>query len=333
MQNRPMQNATDPSAPPQPDVAKLGSTPQGVLVTGGTGFIGTALISQLLADGHTVTAWTRDAKAARSRLGTRVRCVGRLEELAPTDRCDVVINLAGARIVGPRWTDRRKTVLMQSRQGLTQGLVDWIGTREQRPWLMLSGSAIGYYGIQAQGDRQGLTEAAPPKDVFMSRLCTSWEQAARGAETHGVKVVCTRFGVVLGQGGGSTPQLLLPIKLGVGGRLGSGQQWMSWIHLHDLIRALAHVWQLAEHATPGLADAYNFTAPKAVSQEEFGKVAAQILHRPFWSWIPAAPVRLALGEQADLLLEGQRVVPQRLLDSGFRFAYADVGSALTDICR
>jgi uncharacterized protein (TIGR01777 family) len=314
---------------------RFGTRPQRVLVTGGTGFIGQILVRHLLADGHAVTVWTRDARSAAWNFGGAVRCVQRLDQIPETDDCNVVINLAGARILGQRWSERRQRQLMQSREGLTTALVAWIATRPHKPWLLLSGSAIGYYGVQPQGDATELTEDAPPQDIFMSTLCQAWERAAQDAIAHGVQVACMRFGFVLGHQG-SLPQLLLPVALGMGGRLGSGRQWLSWVHVHDLIRAMAHVWRVAEQAganRPASAQVYNFTAPGALSQEEFTRVAASVMHRPCWMPTPAAPVKLLLGEQADLLLEGQRVVPARLLQTGFSFSFPDARSALTDLCR
>jgi uncharacterized protein (TIGR01777 family) len=311
----------------------FGTRPQRVLVTGGTGFIGQLLVRQLLADGHAVTVWTRDARAAAWGFGGAVRCVQSLDDVPAADVIDVVINLAGARILGMRWSERRQRQLLQSREGLTQQLVAWIGTRPRKPWLLLSGSAIGYYGVQPQGDTTELAEDAPPQAIFMSQLCQRWEQAAHAAVAHGVHVACMRFGFVLGHQG-SLPQLLMPISLGMGGRLGSGRQWLSWVHVHDLVRAMAHVWSVAETAEgPAAAQAWNFTAPGALSQEDFTRVAAGVLHRPCWMPTPAAAVKLLLGEQADLLLEGQRVAPARLLQTGFCFAFPDARSALTDLCR
>lgn len=321
----------------KPDTAGVsaphfGDTPQHVLVTGGTGFVGSHLVAALRADGHTVTVWTRDVAAAARRFDPTVRCVARLDEIPATSAVDVVVNLAGARIVGPRWTAARQALLLKSRAGLTDALVAWSALRPVKPWLMLSGSAIGYYGVQRQGDASELTESSPPQTIFMSRLCQAWEASASTAAAHGVRVACLRFGLVLGHGG-ALPGLLLPVKMGVGGRLGTGQQWVSWIHLQDLLGAMAHVWRLAATpAAPTEAQAWNFTAPEALPQEDFMRTAAQVLHRPLWLPMPAAPVRLALGEQADVLLEGQRVAPKRLTDTGFRFRFPDARSALQDLC-
>jgi uncharacterized protein (TIGR01777 family) len=302
-----------------------------VLVTGATGFIGHQLVRALLQDGHAVIALTRQPQGAAGRFEGKVRCIGSMDELAPTEAVDVVVNLAGARILGPRWSDERKQVLRRSRIGLTQGVVDWIARARSKPFLFLSASAIGYYGIQPLGDPRGLDESEPPQPIFMSDLCREWEEAAHAAASHGVQVECMRFGLVLGKQG-ALPMMLLPIRLGLGGRLGSGRQWLSWIHVDDLVRAIAHRWQRA--ASAGHASgvgATNFTAPECVSQLAFSQAAARILHRPCVMPTPAWPMRLALGEQADLLLEGQRVVPSRLEREGFVFRYPGIDAALRSV--
>jgi uncharacterized protein (TIGR01777 family) len=302
-----------------------------VLVTGATGFIGQQLVRALLQDGHAVIALTRQPQEAAARFAGQVRCIGSMEALAPTQAVDVVINLAGARILGPRWSDKRKQVLRRSRVKLTQGVVNWIARAQSKPFLFLSASAIGYYGIQALGDPTGLDESAPPQPVFMSDLCREWEEAAHAAAGYGVQVECMRFGLVLGKQG-ALPMMLLPIRFGLGGRLGSGRQWLSWIHVDDLVRAIAHRWQRAASAGHAAGvGATNFTAPECVSQLAFSQAAARILHRPCVMPTPGWPMRLALGEQADLLLEGQRVVPSRLEREGFVFRYPGLMEALQSI--
>ncbi len=329
--------ASEPALQPQDRTERLrfGATPQHVLLTGGTGFIGRQLVQALRDDGHAVSVWTRDPTAAAKRFDPAVRCVQRLEELPASPAVDVVINLAGSPIVGPRWSAARKAALLRSREGLTQALVAWIGALAIRPWLLISGSAIGYYGIQRQGDATALTEQSPSQAIFMSELCQRWEAAAHAATAYGVRVVCTRLGIVLGDEG-SLPKLLLPVRMGAGGRLGSGQQVLSWVHVQDVLRAMSHVWGMAAMArrtdAPIAPQVYNFTAPGAVAQEAFTRVAAKVLHRPFWLPTPGWPMRLALGEQADLLLEGQRVAPAQLLATGFRFHFPDARSALQDLC-
>ncbi len=310
-------------------------TKRTVLVTGATGFVGRHLVRALLDDGHTVLALTRRKQQAAQRFGGQVRCIGAMDELDAAERVDVVINLAGARILGPRWSEGRKAALRASRVRLTGRVVDWIARAQHKPFLFLSASAIGYYGIQRLGDATPLDESAPPQPVFMSDLCREWEAAAGQAAQYGVQVECMRFGLVLGKGG-ALPMLLLPIRLGIGGRLGSGRQWLSWIHVDDVVRAMAHRWQHAVQALQaggraGPPGASNFTAPEAVSQAEFSRIAARIWRRPAVVPTPGWPMRLALGEQADLLLEGQRVAPARLEREGFRFLFPTLAEALQDL--
>jgi uncharacterized protein (TIGR01777 family) len=294
------------------------------LVTGATGFIGQRLVRALLRDGHRVAVLTRQPRQAAWLFDGRVECVASMAQLPSTRRFDVVINLAGARILGWRWSAKRRAVLRQSRIGLTDAVVRWIGAAEHKPALLLSASAIGYYGVQPRGDATVLTEQSGPQPMFMSDLCREWEQAAGGAAAHGVRVACMRFGLVLGTQG-ALPMMLLPVKLGLGGPLGGGTQWLSWIHVDDLIGAMAHLCR------SGGSGSYNFTAPESLTQAQFNRVAASVLHRPYGMPTPGWPMRLALGEQADLLLEGQRVAPLRLLDSGFVFSYPQLRQALGNL--
>jgi len=303
-------------------------TSEQVLVTGATGFIGSLLVKALLADGQQVTILSRNPKQASWKFDGRVRVIASMQELPAKQRVDVIINLAGARILGWRWSEKRKLELRKSRTGLTKEITTWIDKAESKPRLLLAASAIGYYGIQAQGDDRELDESAAPQAIFMSELCQEWEQANQAASAYGVKVARMRLGVVLGQQG-ALGMMLLPIKLGLGGALGSGKQWQSWIHVHDVLRGIAHLWQ-HEDSLP-LDNAYNFTAPEAVTQKQFSTIAASVLHRPSFFPTPGWPMRLILGEQADLLLEGQRVVPARLLESGFAFEYPDLRSAVINL--
>lgn len=302
-----------------------------VLVTGATGFVGRHLVQALLGDGHAVIALSRQPDVAVRLFESRVRCVAAMDALPPDTRIDVVVNLAGARILGPRWSAARKEALRRSRIGLTRQLVAWIARADDKPFLLLNASAIGYYGIQPVGDGAQLDEASPPQPVFMSDLCREWEQAAAGAAQYGVQVECLRFGLVIGRGG-AVPMMLLPILLGLGGRMGSGRQWLSWIHVDDVVGGIAHRWRHAlEHPAPGAAGATNFTAPETVTQAEFSRVAARLWRRPAFMPTPGWPVRLALGEQADLLLEGQRVAPRRLQREGFAFRHATLAQALQSL--
>ena len=303
-----------------------------VLVTGATGFIGSMLVQALLADGHQVIVLTRDVDKATRLFDARVRPIGAMAALAVDEQVDIVINLAGSRILGQRWTAGRRQALRASRVKLTGGVVDWIARARHKPLLLLSASAIGYYGIQPQGDSAQLDETAPPQPIFMSDLCREWEEAAGAAAQYGVQVECMRFGLVLGRQG-ALPMMLLPIRLGLGGRLGSGRQWLSWIHVDDLIAGIAHRWlhALGQASTAASKGASNFTAPEQVTQAAFSQIAARVWHRPCFMPTPGWPMRLALGEQADLLLEGQRVAPARLQREGFVFRYPDLDGALRSL--
>lgn len=308
---------------------------QCVLVTGATGFIGQLLVRALLADGHQVVVLTRRPAVANTLFDGKVKTIAAMQELPADFPVSLIVNLAGARILGWRWSEARKKILCASRIALTQSVVDWIAQAEHKPALMLSASAIGYYGIQAQGDTTELRETSAPQAIFMSQLCQQWEAEAARARDYGVTVDVLRFGVVLGHQG-ALPMMLLPIKLGMGGKLGSGQQWFSWIHVQDLLRGIAHLCRLhfAAAVVPQTRGGiYNFTAPEAISQVDFSRQAAAVLHRPCIIPTPAFVMRWLLGEQADLLLEGQRVIPHNLLSVGFQFEFPTAASALADLCE
>ncbi len=303
---------------------RFGTGESSVLVTGATGFIGQKLVRALLADGHRVTVLTRNTRAASWLFDGRVDCVASLDQLPRTRRFDVVVNLAGARVLGWRWSAARRQTLRASRVALTERLVAWIGAAEHKPAQLLSASAVGYYGIQQEGDQSELDERAGPQAMFMSDLCREWEQAAGAVAAFGVPLTTMRFGVVLGTQG-ALPMMLLPVKMGLGGRLGAGTQWMSWIHVDDLIAAIAHLWR------SGASGAYNFTAPEAVTQANFSRIAALVHRRPYGFPTPALPMRLMLGEQAGVLLDGQRVAPRRLQADGFVFAHPHLKGALASL--
>jgi uncharacterized protein (TIGR01777 family) len=282
-----------------------------ILVTGGTGFIGSALCPQLLIDGHRLTLLTRRPERARRQYDNRVEVITDLAALRDDVALDAVINLAGEGIADRPWTAARKQLLHASRVTLTDELAALLRRRTQRPRVMISGSAIGWYGDQ--GDTL-LEEGSAAHDEYMHRLCADWEQAARGVEPLGVRLCLLRTGVVLGRSGGMLKRLLPVFGLGLGGRLGAGTQWLSWIALGDyvnIVRAL-----LGDDSQSGV---FNATAPKPVTNAEFTATLAQALGRPAFVHIPAAVLKLAMGEMSVLLLGSQRVLPARLLDAGFRF--------------
>ena len=320
-------NTSPPKLPPGLPFQFLEGRGWHVLVTGGTGFIGQSLVPLLADQGVRVTVLTRRDRLPQALRRQNVQAVNSLSSIPASERVDAVINLAGARILGLPWTAGRREELMRSRVGLTRDLVQWMATRASMPRCLLSASAIGYYGVQPQSDETPLTEEGAPQGMFMSRLCQAWEQAAGEAVLLGVRVACLRFGLVLGHAG-ALPALLLPVRLGLGGRLGSGMQWLSWVHIDDLLRALAHIWQALERSPGTAPNFYNVTAPGAVRQRDFSRVAAAVLRRPSLVPTPGWPMRLLLGEQSDLLLEGQRVVPARLEREGFVFRYPQLQPAL-----
>ncbi|WP_431824092.1 TIGR01777 family oxidoreductase [Burkholderia sp. F1] len=307
-----------------PDVNPFAGQPlRNVLVTGGTGFIGERLVNQLLDAGHVVTLLARDPLRAAYLFRGRVRSVTSAGQLHPRDRFDTVINLAGTPVLGARWSKRRQARLLASRVGVTQSLLQWVEAAEIRPNTWIQASAIGYYGARAPDER--LDEDSRPGAGFMSELCRQWEASAQPLDRYGIRAVVLRLGLVFGPGG-ALPPMLLPHYLGLGGRLGDGRQVMSWIHRDDALRVIARA--MASH---GMRGVYNAVAPGALSQREFARVAANVLRRPVWFHLPAAPLRRALGEMAELLLDGQRVMPARLQQDGFAFRFSTAEQALRDL--
>jgi uncharacterized protein (TIGR01777 family) len=289
-----------------------------VLITGGTGFIGRHLIPRLLTRGDQVMVLSRRPHAAK--LDSRVAVYSELAQVETP--VDAVINLAGAPIADKRWSDSRKALLRESRIELTRELVQWMGSLSVTPKVLISGSAIGYYG--SQGDKP-LGEDAEPKLGFTHELCADWEREAQVAEKLGVRVCCIRTGVVLGDGG-ALQKMLPPFKLGLGGPIASGRQWMSWIHVEDEVGAILHL--LDQEALSG---PFNLTAPNAVSNETFSKTLAHVLGKPAFFRVPAPVMHLIMGEAAELVVKGQRVIPSKLEASGYRFRYPELESALNQV--
>lgn len=282
-----------------------------ILITGGTGFIGSALCPQLLIDGHQLTLLTRNPARTLRTYGSKVQVIRRLTELPEDAPLDAVINLAGEGITDRPWSVSRKQVLEASRIALTQELVAVLRRRAQKPAVMLSGSAIGWYGDQ--GDTV-LEEAAGFHAEYTHQLCDDWEKAALPVTAMGVRLCLLRTGVVLGRSGGMLKRLLPIFGLGLGGRIGSGEQWLSWIALGDCVNVIRAL--LGDSTQSGV---YNLTAPKPVSNAEFTATLASALGRPAFINIPASVLRLAMGEMSTVLLGSTRVVPSRLLEAGFKF--------------
>jgi len=299
-----------------------------ILVTGSTGLIGSALVSELKQAGHTVCRLIRpgtDTEANRGSDGFDVKWNPATGELGGAAvGADAVVNLAGASIADGRWTDERKKILRSSRVDGTHALVSALAKMAARPRVLVSASAIGIYGDRRE---EVLTEESPPGADFLSRVARDWEAEAEKAETLGIRVVRLRLGVVLAKHGGALPVMTRPFRLGAGGRIGSGRQWMSWISLEDVVG----VTRLALE-NGAVRGAVNVVSPEPARNSEFTRALAHALHRPALLTAPAFALRLMLGEMADaLLLASQRVVPARLEPLGYRFVYANLQETLAAV--
>lgn len=294
-----------------------------ILITGGTGLIGRALCQQWVQQGHQLTVWSRRAQQVPTLCGAGVRGVAHLEELTD-EPVDAVVNLAGAPIADRPWTRKRKAMLWASRIGLTEQLLAWLETRADKPKVLLSGSAVGWYGDA--GEREMTEDCAPVSEDFAAQLCSAWEETALRAEAFGMRVVVLRTGLVLARDGGFLKRLLLPFKLGLGGPLGDGRQWMPWIHLADQIALIDFL--LTHEAASG---PYNASAPNPVRNREFAQALGRALHRPAFMPAPAFALKLGLGELSVLLLGGQRALPTRLQAQGFTFRFTHLDAALADL--
>lgn len=300
-----------------------------ILVSGSTGFLGTALVDTLQGHGHSMARLVRPGTAQKNMAGAHEQAVpwdpvaGQFDE-AGAEGAEALIHLAGASIAGGRWSASRKELLRTSRIAATRHLIGSLAKLRRSPRVIVAASAIGYYGNR--GD-ETLTEASAPGNDFLAGLCREWEaETARGAE-FGARVVNLRFGIILAAHGGALPRMALPFKLGAGGRLGDGRQWMSWLTLQETVSIIQFAL-----ANPGLSGPVNAVSPNPVRNAEFTAVLAKTLRRPALFPAPAFALRLALGEMADaLLLVSQRVMPSKLADSGYKFLQPGLTGALAEL--
>jgi uncharacterized protein (TIGR01777 family) len=295
---------------------------QTVLVTGATGFIGRRLVEALAAGGHDVIALVRDPQKAAA-LRPPFRLITSLDQIADATPIDAIVNLAGEPIAGGFWTLARRQRIMRSRLAMTRGVVRLIARLARPPAVLISASAVGWYGLRDER----LTEADTGAACFTHTVCEAWERAASAAEQFGSRVVCLRIGLVLGTEGGLLSRLLTAFEFGLGGPIGAGAQWMSWIERDDLVRLIAHVVARGDLAGP-----LNATAPYPERNESFTHALAAALRRPAHLRIPAFLLHRLGGDLADeLLLGGQCVLPEKALASGFKFRHETLRSALTAI--
>lgn len=293
-----------------------------ILITGGTGFIGTPLSRELGKSGHIAVVTTRRQSDSKEKLTWNP------PDLIPSDviaKFDAVINLAGEPIAPGRWTKERKERILSSRINTTRALVESMKNARERPKVLISASAIGYYG--AHGDEY-VTEDTQPASDFLADVCRQWESEALRAKELGIRVVLVRIGGVLEFDGGALPQMIIPFKFFLGGPIGSGRQWFSWIHRDDVVGIIKYSLENESISGP-----VNSTAPTPVTNKEFSDALGKALGKPSWLAVPGFMVKLTLGELGSVLLTGQRVLPEKALKAGYKFKYTDVNEALRVIFR
>jgi len=289
------------------------------LITGGTGFIGTYLTKFLLGQGHNITILSRN----KNKIRQNIRAIKYIPEIGDDEYFDVIINLAGANISN-RWTESYKRELVASRVDTTKNIMSLIARLKKKPELLISVSAVGYYGAQ---DKNPLDEQSGYVDDFTHSLCSQWEEEAIKAENYGVRTCIARLGVVLGKNGGALQKMLPAFKLGLGGKIGTGEQFFSWVHIKDVISAFDTFIKNKKYK--GI---YNLTAPNPVTNAHFAKALGNALNRPAILPMPEFAIKLLFGEMGEnLLLKGQNVIPRKLEESGFKFTYPNIEPALNDI--
>ncbi|MEZ0533735.1 TIGR01777 family oxidoreductase [Enterobacter sp. KB-221C9] len=295
-----------------------------ILLTGGTGLIGRHLIARLQALHHDITVVTRSPEKARQVLGAGVDIWKNLADQQNLDGFDAVINLAGEPIADKRWTEEQKQLLCSSRWNITEKLVELIRNSHTPPSVLISGSAVGYYGDLGE---VVVTEEEPPHNEFTHKLCAQWERLASAAQSDRTRVCLLRTGVVLAPKGGILAKMLPPFRLGLGGPIGNGRQYLAWIHIDDMVNGI--LWLLDND----LRGPFNMVAPYPVRNEQFAHALGHALHRPAILRVPATVIRLMMGEASVLVLGGQRALPKRLEAAGFAFRWYELEEALGDVVR
>lgn len=292
-----------------------------ILITGGTGFIGSALCSRLLEENNKIVILSRHPE----KIKPPIKAITDLNDLKDSDIFDVVINLSGEPIANKRWSDKQKHQIFSSRIDITEKLISYFEKSENKPKLFISGSAIGYYGIDKSDN--SIEEKETGDNSFSSKLCQKWEVTALKAEKLGIRTCLLRTGIVLGKNGGALSKMLLPFKMCLGGRIGNGKQWMSWVHIDDLVGIILYC---ISH--DNLKGAINGTSPNPVTNQVFTKTLGMIIKRPTIFPMPAIVVKLLMGEMGEeLLLAGKKIVPKKALDAGYNFKYKTLEEALINV--
>jgi uncharacterized protein (TIGR01777 family) len=298
-----------------------------VIITGGTGLIGRHLSESLVRDQHEVIVLSRNpSKASNLPAGVRVeRWDGQTAEgwSKLADGADAIVNLAGENIGEGLWTTERKRRIVESRLNAGRAVVEAVEAASSKPEVVVQASGVGYYGNR--GDEE-LTEGSAPGDGFLARLAVEWEASTAAVEPLGVRRAIIRTGGVLAREGGALPKMILPFRLFIGGPLGSGKQWLPWIHIADEVGAIRFLLENASATGP-----FNLVAPQPLTNANFGRELARVIRRPYYMPAPAFAIRLLLGEMASVVLEGQRALPAKLLQAGYRFHFSDAASALRDL--
>ncbi|MBZ4654225.1 MAG: hypothetical protein JG781_1564 [Peptococcaceae bacterium] len=295
-----------------------------VLVFGGSGFVGRNLAEELMANGYQVSVVTRNTKKAAHSLGTRVQLIEwdnnkPLSSICELQEIDIVINLAGESIGNRRWSNPVKEEILASRIRTTRAIVTAINNRTLQPKVLINASAVGYYGPRQDDE---ITECEEAGQGFLAQVCREWENEAYKVKNDVTRVVTIRIGVVLGNEG-ALNRMVMPFKFYMGGPLGKGNQWLSWIHIQDLTSMIRFIIEHQELTGP-----INATAPEPVRMRDFCKVLGEVLKRPSWLPVPEFLLKIALGQMAEMLIHGQRVVPKKILGTGFEFRFPKLRSAL-----
>ncbi|MGJ0625815.1 TIGR01777 family oxidoreductase [Xenorhabdus bovienii] len=296
-----------------------------ILITGGTGLIGYRLTCQLLSLSHSITILSRSPQKVYSLFSEQVECWATLKNKNNLNDFDAVINLAGEPIADKRWTSAQKTELCQSRWQLTEKLSHLINASEFPPSVFISGSSVGYYGNQGQAV---VSENDLPHDEFAHQLCKQWETLALQAESEKTRVCLLRTGIVLASKGGALKKMLPLFRLGLGGKMGDGKQYMPWIHIDDMVNGIYYLL-----VSPELSGPFNMTAPYPVHNDLFSTALANVLHRPAFIRMPAFVLKIIMGEAAMLVLGGQQAIPKRLEEGGFGFRYFELEEAFKDLLK